>query len=253
MLAVAATLFIAGLVAGSFVSVLSHRLPRKESILGPRSKCPSCGRTIAAYDNVPLVSWLILRGRCRHCGERISARYPLVELALGVLYVAVYLVLEGDAAEVALGIVFVTMLATITLTDLEHRIIPNTVLIAATIIALAIVVPTDIDSLPERAIAAAGAGGFLLVAAIAYSGGMGMGDVKLGAVMGLYLGRAVAPALLVGFALGAIVGVGLMLRHGAAARKHALPFGPFLAVGGVVGLLAGDEIIDWYLDTFFRE
>ena len=253
MLAVAGVLFVAGLVAGSFVSVVAHRLPRKESIWGPRSKCPACGETIAGYDNVPVLSWLILRGRCRRCGARISPRYPLVELALGVLYVVVYLVLHDDAAEVALGLVFVTMLAAITLTDLEHRIIPNTVLVAATIIAVAIVVPTDLDSLPERAIAAAGAGAFLLLAAIAWSGGMGMGDVKLGAVMGLYLGRAVAPALLVGFALGALVGVGMMLRHGAAARKRALPFGPFLAAGGVVGLLAGDEIIDWYLDTFFHD
>jgi leader peptidase (prepilin peptidase) / N-methyltransferase len=252
VLGIAAILFVAGLVAGSFVSVVAHRLPRKESIVGPRSKCPHCDATIAAYDNVPVLSWLILRGRCRHCGERISPRYPLVELTLGILYAVVYLVLEEDAAEVALGIAFVTMLATVTLTDLEHRIIPNAVLIAGTVVALAIIIPALPDSLPERAIAAAGAGAFLLVAALAYSGGMGMGDVKLGAVMGLYLGRAVAPALLVAFAVGAVVGVGLMLRHGAAARKQAVPFGPFLAIGGVVGVLAGDEILDWYLDTFFH-
>ncbi len=130
MLGITAILFVAGLVAGSFVSVVAHRLPRKESIVGPRSKCPHCDETIAAYDNVPVLSWLALRGRCRRCGERISPRYPLVELALGILYAVVYLVLEEDAAEVALGIAFVTMLATITLTDLEHRIIPNAVLIA---------------------------------------------------------------------------------------------------------------------------
>jgi leader peptidase (prepilin peptidase)/N-methyltransferase len=253
VLGVAAFLFVAGLVAGSFVTVLAHRLPRKESIWGPRSRCSDCGETIAAYDNIPVVSWLVLRGRCRDCGEAISPRYPLVELSLAVLYVAVYLVLEEDVAEVALGLVFVTTLATITLTDLEHRIIPNAVLIAAAVAGLGIVVATDADSLPERGIAAAAAGGFLLVAAIAWSGGMGMGDVKLGAVMGLYLGRAVAPALLVAFAIGAVVGVGVMVRHGAAARKTALPFGPFLAAGGVVGLLAGDEILDWYLDTFFTE
>jgi len=253
VLGITAILFVVGLVAGSFVSVVAHRLPRKESIAGPRSKCPSCDARVAAYDNVPVLSWLVLRGRCRSCGERISPRYPLVELTLGVLYAVVFLVLEEDATEFALGIVFVTMLATITLTDLEHRIIPNTVLIAGTVLALAIVIPTDLDSMPERAIAAAGAGAFLLVAALAYSGGMGMGDVKLGAVMGLYLGRAVAPALAVAFATGAIIGIGLMLRHGAAARKQAVPFGPFLAIGGVVGLLAGDEIIDWYLDTFFAE
>jgi leader peptidase (prepilin peptidase)/N-methyltransferase len=250
---IAAVLFVAGLIAGSFVSVVAHRLPRKESIWGPRSKCPECDATIAAYDNVPVVSWLVLRGRCRSCGARISARYPLVELTLAVLYVAVYLVLEEDAADVALGIAFVTMLTVITLTDLEHRIIPNAVLVAGAVVAVAIVAATDPDSLPERVIAAAAAGAFLLVAALAYAGGMGMGDVKLAAVMGLYLGRAVAPALLVAFAVGAIVGIGLMLRHGAAARKQAIPFGPFLALGGVVGLLAGDEMLDWYLDTFFRD
>ena len=217
-----------------------------------RSKCPECGAQIAAYDNVPIVSYLILRGRCRHCGARISPRYPLVELALAVLYPVTYLVLEPDAAEVALGVVFVTMLATITLTDLERRVIPNTVLIAGAVAGIAIAVPTDPDGIPERVIAAAAAGGFLLVAALAYSGGMGMGDVKLGAVMGLYLGRAVTPALVVGFAAGAIVGIGLLLRYGAGARKRAVPFGPFLALGGVVGLLVGDEIVDWYLDTFFR-
>jgi leader peptidase (prepilin peptidase) / N-methyltransferase len=252
VLGIAAILFVAGLVGGSFAGVVAHRVPRKESIVGSRSKCPQCGATIAAYDNVPVVSWLILRGRCRSCGERISARYPLIELALGVLYVAVYLVLEEDAAAVALGLVFVTMLAIVTLTDLDRRVIPNVVLIAGAIAGIAIAAPTDPGALPGRATAAAAAGGFLLVAALAYSGGMGMGDVKLGAVMGLYLGSAVAPALLVGFVAGAVMGVGLLLRYGAVVRKHAVPFGPFLALGGVVGLLAGDELVEWYLDTFFQ-
>jgi leader peptidase (prepilin peptidase)/N-methyltransferase len=253
MLGIAAALFVLGLVIGSFASVVAHRVPRKESIVGPRSRCPSCGETIAAYDNVPLVSWLLLRGRCRACGERIPATYPAVELVCGLLFAASYLAFEPDEAEIALGCVFVTMLAVVTLTDLEHRIIPNVVLIAGAVAALAIVAPTDPDSLPERGIAAAAAGGFLLVAALAYSGGMGMGDVKLAAVMGLYLGRAVAPALLTAFVVGALVGVYLLARHGAAARKRAIPFGPYLAAGGVVGLFWGDEMVDWYLDTFFGE
>lgn len=249
----AALFFVAGLVAGSFVGALAHRIPRGESIVGPRSKCPHCGAQIAAYDNIPVVSWLLLRGRCRHCGERISLRYPAVELTLAILYVAVYLVLEEDAAEVGLGIAFVTMLAIVTLTDLERRVIPNVVLAAGAVAAVAIVVPTDPEGLAERVIAAAAAGGLLLLAALAYSGGMGMGDVKLGAVMGLFLGRAVAAALLVGFAAGALVGIGLLLRYGVSARKRAVPFGPFLALGGVVGLLVGDELVDWYLDAFFRD
>lgn len=250
MAAAAAFAFLCGAVAGSFVSVVAHRVPRGLSIVGPRSRCPSCGETIAAYDNVPIVSWLVLRGRCRSCGARISPRYPLVELGLGTAFAATTLVYYDKPAELALGLVFVTMLAAITLTDLERRVIPNTILLTGAVAGVALVATTLSDSLAERAIATAAAGGALFLLALAYPRGMGMGDAKLAAVMGLYLGRAVAPALLVGFAAGALVGVGLMLRHGAGARKWAVPFGPFLALGGVVGLLAGNEIVDWYLDSF---
>jgi len=243
---------LTGLAAGSFVGVVADRVPRGRSIAAGRSHCDGCGEMIAAYDNVPLVSWLLLRGRCRTCQAPISVRYPLVELALGALYLATFLVLRGDPAELALGLVFVTALAAITLTDLELHLIPNRILLAATVIGLAIVVPTDPGSLPERAIAAAAAGGGLLLVAIAYPRGMGMGDVKLAAVMGLYLGRAVAPALLVAFAAGALVAVAMLARDGSAARKRKIPFGPFLAFGGVVGLLAGNAMLDWYLDSFFE-
>jgi leader peptidase (prepilin peptidase)/N-methyltransferase len=243
---------LAGLAAGSFASVVAHRVPRGESIVGPRSRCPDCGATIAAYDNVPLVSWLWLRGRCRDCGERISVRYPAIEVALAGLYVATFLVFDDDAAELALGLVFVTTLAAITLTDLELRVIPNRILIAAMLSGIAIVAPTDPGSLPERAIATAAAGGALLLVALAYPRGMGMGDVKLAGLMGFFLIGAVVPALLIGFAAGALVGVVLIARHGAAARKRAIPFGPFLALGGVIGLLAGNELTDWYLDAFVR-
>jgi leader peptidase (prepilin peptidase)/N-methyltransferase len=253
VLGLAALLFVSGAVAGSFVGVVAHRVPRKESIVAPRSRCPHCAEQIAAYDNIPIVSWLVLRGRCRHCGERISLRYPALELILAALFVGTYLILEDDPAEMALGLAFVTMLAAVTLTDLERRVIPNAVLIVGAVAAIPIAAASDPGSLPDRAIAAVAAGGFLLLAALAYPGGMGMGDVKLGAVMGLYLGRAVAPALFTAFAAGALVGLALVLRHGAGARKRAVPFGPFLALGGVVGLWAGDEIIDWYLDAFFRD
>jgi leader peptidase (prepilin peptidase)/N-methyltransferase len=253
MIGVAALAFAGGLVAGSFIGVVAHRVPRGESIVGPRSRCPHCGTRIAAYDNVPVVSWLALRGRCRHCGSRISPRYPLAELALGALFAGTVLLLWGDGAELALGLVFVSLLAAVTLTDLERRVIPNAIVLTGAVIGIAIVAGTDPGSLPERAIATVAAGGVLLLGALARPGGMGMGDVKLAALMGLYLGRAVAPALVVGFAAGAVVGVALMLRHGASARKRALPFGPFLALGGVVGLWAGDEIVDWYLDAFFRD
>jgi leader peptidase (prepilin peptidase)/N-methyltransferase len=238
---------LGGLVAGSFVTVVAHRLPRGESIVGPRSRCPACGARIAAYDNVPLLSWLWLRGRSRCCGSRISARYPLTELALGLLYAATLLVLWEDPAEVALGLIFVTMLAAITLTDLERRIIPNRVLLVAAVAGVAITALTDPASLPERAIAALGAGGLLFLAALSYPRGMGLGDVKLAATMGLFLGRNVAPAILIALLAGSLVGLAMIAREGASARKRAIPFGPFLALGGIVGLLAGDELIDWYL------
>jgi leader peptidase (prepilin peptidase) / N-methyltransferase len=243
-------LFLAGLLIGSFLSVVAHRLPLGESIVGGRSRCPACGAQIAAYYNVPLFSWLLLRGRARCCGAPISPRYPLAELATGVLYALTALVLWGDAAEIALGLVFVTMLVAITLTDLERRIIPNKILLVGAALAFAIVAATDPSSLAERALAAAAAGGLLLAAALAYPRGMGLGDVKMAATMGLFLGRNVAPALLVALLAGSLVGLAMIARHGAAARKQAIPFGPFLALGGVVGLLVGDQMVEWYLSAF---
>lgn len=252
MAAVASIAFLGGVAAGSFLSVVAHRVPRGLSIVGPRSECPWCGARIAAYDNVPVISWLLLRGRCRHCGKWISVRYPAVELGVGAAFLATVLVLWDDPAQLVLGLVFVATLAAVTLTDLEQRIIPNRILLVSAIAGLAIAAVADPASLPERAIAAVAAGGLLLLTALAYPRGMGMGDVKLAALMGLYLGRSVAPALLIAFFAGALVGVGMIVREGAAARKRGVPFGPFLALGGIVGLLAGGELIDWYSSTFLN-
>lgn len=249
---VAVGLFGAGALLGSFVTALAHRLPRGEDWVRGRSRCPSCGSEIAARDNVPLVSWLWLRGRCRACGEPISARYPLTELGLGLLFAATWLILGGAAWwELALGLLLCALLVAITLTDLDLRVIPNAIVLAGSLAALALVALGDPGELPGRLLAAAIGGGALFLVVLAYPRGMGMGDVKLVAMMGLYLGRSLAPAVLIGFAVGAAVGVALMARHGAAARKRAIPFGPFLALGGVVGLWFGDEIVDWYLDEFF--
>lgn len=242
--------FVAGLIFGSFLTVVAHRVPRGESVVGGRSHCPRCGAQIAAYDNVPVVSWLLLRGRSRCCGERISPRYPLAELTLALLWVATVAVLWDDPTEVVLGLVFAFTLLAVTLTDLERRVIPNKILLAAAVAAVAIAAVGDPSSLPERAIAAAAAGGVLFLVVLAYPKGMGLGDVKLTAVMGLFLGRNVAPAVLVALLVGSLVGLAMIARQGAAARKQAIPFGPFLAVGGVVGLLAGDQLVDLYLSTF---
>ena len=252
MVLLAAALFVFGCVIGSFLSVVAHRLPRGEGFVTGRSKCPECGAEISARDNIPVVSWLLLRGRCRSCGEPISPRYPLIEVGLGALWAATYLILEdGPGYQLALGLVLCALLVTITLTDLDLRVIPNALVILGAVVAVVVVAIADPDDLPERAIAAAAGGGGLFLVVMAYPRGMGMGDAKLVAMMGLYLGRAIAPAVLIGFLAGAVVGVAMIARHGAAARKQAIPFGPFLALGGIVGLWFGDEIVDWYLDEFF--
>jgi leader peptidase (prepilin peptidase)/N-methyltransferase len=241
-----------GLVFGSFATVVAHRLPRGEDFVRGRSRCPGCGAQIAAYDNVPVLSWLLLRGRCRSCGAPISARYPLAETAMAALFVATALILgTDDAGALALGLVLCAVLVIVTLTDLDERIIPNTVLAAGAIAALAIAGATEPASLPDRLIAAAAGGGALLLVALAYPRGLGMGDAKLVAMMGLFLGSAVAPAILIGFGAGALAGGVLIARHGAAARKRAIPFGPFLALGGIVGLWAGQPIVHWYVTSFF--
>jgi leader peptidase (prepilin peptidase)/N-methyltransferase len=248
MVAAALIAFLGGLVAGSFVTAVAHRVPRGMSIVGPRSQCPGCGATIVAYDNVPVLSWALLRGRSRCCGTHISPRYPLTELAVGLLFALTAVVQFHDpAAEIAIDLVFVAMLAAVTLTDLEQRIIPNKILIAGALLCVAIAAPTDPGSLPERAAAAAAAGGLLFLVVLAYPQGMGLGDVKLIATMGLFLGRAVAPALLIALLAGTVVGLALIARHGSQARKMAIPFGPFLAFGGIVAMLAGDRLIDLYL------
>src|ERR1700710_1442760 len=247
MVGAALIAFVAGLVAGSFATAVAHRVPRGMSIAGPRSECPSCGTQIAAYDNVPLLSWTLLRGRARCCGAPISPLYPLTELTVGLLFAAAVIVEWDDPALIAIDFVFVTMLAAITLTDLERRIIPNKILLVGVALCLAIAAAADPAGLPERAIAAAAPGGPVFAVVLAYPKGMGLGDVKLTATMGLFLGRAVAPAILIALLAGSIVGLALIARHGQRARKMAIPFGPFLAFGGVVGMLAGGAIVDLYL------
>jgi leader peptidase (prepilin peptidase) / N-methyltransferase len=234
-----------GAAIGSFVNVLAYRLPRRESIIKPRSRCPQCQTQIAGYDNIPVISWFLLRGRCRHCHASIPVRYPLVEALTALLFVGVGLKVGLDDTLLPALALTITLVAA-SETDLEHRIIPNRLVATSAIAAVALWAIADPGKLPENVIAGAAAGGFLLAAALAYPAGMGMGDVKLAGVMGLYLGASVAPALFVGFAAGALVGIAIVLVRGASARKQGVPFGPFLALGGVIGLLYGPAIIDWY-------
>jgi leader peptidase (prepilin peptidase) / N-methyltransferase len=239
-----------GAVFGSFLNVVAYRLPRGESLSRPRSRCPGCQTPIKPYDNVPVLSWLALRGRCRSCRAPISWRYPFVEAATGLLC-ALVVIVKGPDEDALLGLALVLLLVPVTLIDLDHRIIPNRLMLIGAVLAPAIVLLTEPDAIAEHLIAAAAAGGFFLLAALAYPRGMGMGDVKLAAVLGLFLGRSVAPAVFLALMSGTLVGAAIIARKGAReGRKTAVPFGPFLALGAVVALLAGDAMVDWYLSTF---
>ena len=238
-----------GLLIGSFLNVVAYRLPRGESLVKPRSRCTSCGEEVRSYDNVPVLSWLVLRGRCRFCGTRISARYPAVELVTALVFAAVAIV-RGLDAELALTLPFAAMLIAVANIDLEHRIVPNKILLPMAVWGVGATAVVRPEFLPEALIAGGAAFTALLLAALAHPGGMGMGDVKLAGVMGLYLGASVAPALLAAFLLGSLVGVALLVRHGAGARKQGVPFAPFMALGGLLGLLAGPELIELYIRHF---
>src|SRR5215207_810442 len=238
-----------GAVVGSFLNVVIWRLPRGESIVRPGSRCPSCRHPIDPYDNVPVVSWLVLRGRCRHCGARVSPRYPAIELVTAVAFAAVVAV-RGFDDGLALELPFVACLIALAGIDFDHQLLPNKIVYPMAAYGLVATVLVDGDDLVENLIAGAGVFAFLLATVLAYPSGMGMGDVKLGGAMGLYLGLSVLPAMLVAFLSGSIVGLAIMAREGAAARKKAVPFGVFLAFGGLVGVLAGPELVDLYESTF---
>ncbi len=241
-----------GLIAGSFLTVVVHRIPKGEG-LGGRSRCPRCGRQIKAVENIPVVSWLILGGRCRGCGKWISPEYPLTELATALLFVAASLTFDDLALAVPAAVFMAVMLA-IALIDARHRIVPNRIVYPALLVLAPAVIAGDllevgIDA-PMAFIGMAIYAVPLFLIAFAVPGGMGMGDVKLAALIGLALGGlglsyvSVAAGLgIIGGGVGALVAV-VILRWG---RRRQMPFGPFLATGAVVALLAGPAIADAYL------
>jgi leader peptidase (prepilin peptidase)/N-methyltransferase len=244
--AAAALLVLApGLALGSFLNVVAARLPLRRSIVSPASACMSCGRRIAWYDNVPVVSWLLLRGRCRRCSAPIPWVYPAVEVATAAL-VAGCVLAFGVSLDALVAAFFCAVLVVVSATDLAHRIIPNRVVLPATVVVLA--AQTILHPSPEWAIAALGASAFLLAAAVAYPAGMGMGDVKLALLMGAMLGRTVPVALMLGMLLALVPSVVLLARHGRAARKMGIPFGPFLALGSILALFWGERLLEGYLD-----
>jgi leader peptidase (prepilin peptidase) / N-methyltransferase len=243
---------VLGAIIGSFLNVVAYRLPRHESLITPASHCPGCGAPVKPYDNIPVLSWLLLRGHCRSCRAPISPRYPIVEALTGALCVGAVLS-HRSAAAIALAICLIVLVVPAALIDLEHRIIPNKITGLGAALALGIGLALDPSGEPSRLIAAVAAGGFLLLAALAYPGGMGMGDVKLAGMMGLFLGAAVAPAVLVALLAGTLVGVAIIARKGAReGRKTAVPFGPFLALGALAGVFAGQPLVDFYVNRFLH-
>jgi leader peptidase (prepilin peptidase) / N-methyltransferase len=245
-LALAAVFFAPGLAVGSFLNVVAARVPLRRSIVRPGSACMGCGAPVAWYDNLPLVSYALLRGRCRGCGVRIPLRYPAVELVTAALAASCGLAF-GLTLDALVAAFFCAVLVAISATDLEHRIIPNRIVVPAAAVVLA--AQTALHPSPEWALGALGAAGFLFVAALVYPAGMGMGDVKLALVMGAMLGRTVTVALMVGMVAAVVPSLVLFARHGARARKMGIPLGPFLALGSVVALFWGHALLDAYLST----
>jgi leader peptidase (prepilin peptidase) / N-methyltransferase len=244
--ALAAVAFAPGLALGSFLNVVAARVPLRRSLVRPGSACMSCGEAIRWYDNIPLLSYALLRGRCRSCRARIPLVYPAVELVTAVL-VAGCVLAFGLSWKAAVAAFFCAVLVAVSAIDVEHRIIPNRIVMPAFLVVLA--ANTVLDPSPQWALGAVGACGFLLTTALIYPAGMGMGDVKLALLMGAALGKTVSVAIMVGLVASMVPSLVLFALHGMKARKMGIPFGPFLAIGSVVALFWGQDLLDAYFAT----
>jgi leader peptidase (prepilin peptidase) / N-methyltransferase len=247
--ALAAFVFAPALALGSFLNVVAARLPERRSLTKPRSACLSCGTEIAWYDNVPLVSYAVLRGRCRSCRTPISWRYPAVELATAVLVAACFLN-WGLSGRALVNAYFCAALVVLSAIDAERRILPDLIVLPSFVVVLASNIALEPDRAVEWIAASFGASLFLFLALVAYPKGMGMGDVKLALLLGAALGKAVSVGMMVGMLSALVFSVVLFARHGIGARKMFIPFGPFLAFGALVALFAGDAVLDAYLGLF---
>ena len=247
--ALALVIFAPALALGSFLNVVAARLPEKRSLLRPRSSCGSCEAEIAWYDNVPIVSYVLLRGRCRSCGAGFSLRYPAVELATALLVAACFwnFGLTGDAVVAAY---FCAALVVLSAIDAERRILPDLIVLPSWLLVLGANIVLQPDRWVEWVGASLGASLFLFLALVAYPRGMGMGDVKLALLLGAMLGKAVGVGLMIGMLSALLASSVLFARHGLGARKMAIPFGPFLAFGAIVALFVGQPLLDAYLSHF---
>ena len=245
---------LVGLMVGSFLNVVIHRVPLHESIVAPRSHCPSCNTELANRDNIPVVSWLMLRGKCRTCAVAISPRYPLVEALTGVLFALIALRFGFDAALPAF-LVLTAFLVALSAIDLDTFLLPKRLVwpaLGAGVVLLGIAAVVDGDTLgPREAVfGAAGAFGLLFLIHFISPKGMGFGDVRLAAVLGLHLGFIELPlvplGLFLSFLLASIIGIGLIATK-KKGRKDKVPFGPFLAAGTALAILVGQPLLDLYL------
>ena len=247
--ALALMVFAPALALGSFLNVVAARLPEGRSLVRPRSACGSCAAKIAWYDNIPVVSYFLLRGRCRSCKASFSARYPAVETATALLVAACFWHF-GLTGEAVVGAYFCAALVVLSAIDAERRILPDLIVLPSFVIVLT----ANMILVPERwnewLAASLGASLFLFLALLAYPAGMGMGDVKLALLLGAGLGWTVSVGMMIGMVSALVASSVLFARHGLAARKMGIPFGPFLAFGAIVALFVGQQLLDAYLSRF---
>lgn len=243
-------IFIFGLIIGSFLNVCIYRLPRKKSIISPRSACPACGRQLAWFDLIPVVSYILLRGQCRYCGTAVSRRYPLVEVLTGAMFSLAYVRL-GATIDFLTAVVLVSVMVTAAFIDIEHKIIPNSLVLFGFAAGVALGLLRAEAGVKFIGLGFLAGFGLLFLVAVLSRGQMGFGDVKLAAVMGVFLGwQGVLTAFFIAFIGGAVYGLFLMIFKGKS-RKTAVPFGPFLAGAEVISLFWSSEIINWYLNFIF--
>lgn len=244
-----ALVLVFGLVIGSFLNVVIARLPAGESLVRPRSRCPGCGTPIAWHDNIPLLSFLALRGRCRACSMAISWRYPVVEAATAALFALVW-ERFGLSSDFVIAVVLLAALVAITAIDLAHQLIPDVITLPGILAGAVANLALARISLADVVLGIAIGGGVFLVIIVASGGGMGGGDMKLGAMLGAFLGwKLVLVAILVAVVAGGVLASALLVT-GKRGRKEPIPFGPFLAAGGTIALLWGERLMTWYLRAF---
>jgi leader peptidase (prepilin peptidase)/N-methyltransferase len=237
-----------GLAVGSFLEVVIYRVPRKLSIVRPASFCPNCKGKIAFYDNIPVLSYIILRGRCRYCKSRIPITSPLIEIMTSLLFLANYIAF-GLSINTAIGIIFCCALIAVSFIDIEFKIIPNVIVLPLTVVGLALNIAADLSNWWMPLAFSAGAFVFMLIIHLISPRGMGMGDVKLSLMVGAFLVRNAVSALFLGFLIGSLYGLSLIIIK-RKKLKQAIPFGPFISLGSIISLFWGNNILKWYISFF---